>query len=209
MCNKLDGLERKLHSSRKNVKEDESCFEKQECLSHACLFVHTALKVFNSCLWYLDSGCSRHMTGDKSLFKSLKEKEDGYVTFGDGSHSQVLGKGTIDFLGLPLLTDVLYIKGLKANLMSITQICDEDFLVQFSKKGCVILSEEGVQVLKGLRRTTNNCYSVVPKPNVSCQSARVNLLELWHQCFGHANYMQVAKVSNLEAFVWFTEVQKD
>ena len=90
--------------------------------------------------------------------------------FGDGSHSQVLGKGTIDILGLPLLIDVLYIKGLKANLLSITQICDEYFLVQFSKKGCLILNEECVQVLKGLR-TINNCYGVVPKPNVSCRSA--------------------------------------
>ena len=53
---------------------------------------------------------------DKSLFKTLKEKEDGYVTFGDGSHSQVLGKGTVDIPELPLLTDVLYIKGLKVNL---------------------------------------------------------------------------------------------
>ena len=120
--------------------------------------------------------------------------------FGDGSHSQVLGKGTIDILGLPLLTDVLYIKGLKANLLSITQICDEYFLVQFSKKGCLILNEECVQVLKGLR-TINNCYGVVSKPNVSCQSARVNLLELWHQCFVHANYKQVAKVSKLKAMI--------
>ena len=50
LCNKLDGLKSKLHSSKQNVKQDESCFEKQECLSHACLFVHTTLKVFNSCL---------------------------------------------------------------------------------------------------------------------------------------------------------------
>ena len=102
LCDKIDGLKRKLHSS---MNEDESCFNGQECLSHACLFVHTTLKVFNSCLWYLDSGCSRHMTGDKSLFKSLKEKEDDYLTFGDGSHSQVLGIRTIDIPGLPLLTD--------------------------------------------------------------------------------------------------------
>ena len=85
-------------------------------------------------------------------------------------------------------------------MLSITQISDEDFLVQFSKKGCLILSEEGVQVLNGLK-TTDNCYGVVPKPNVSCQSARVNLLELWHQRFGHANYKQVAKVSKLEAVI--------
>ena len=103
LCDKLDCLKRKLHSSMNEVKEDESCFDGQECLSHACLFAHTALKVFNFCLWYLDSSCSRHMTGDKSLFKTFKEKEDGFVTFGDGSHSQVLGKGTVDIPGLPLL----------------------------------------------------------------------------------------------------------
>ena len=181
-------------------KEDKSCFDGQECPSHACVFVHTALKVFNSCLWYLDNRCSRHMTGDKSLFKTLKEKEDDYVTFGDVSHSQVLGKGIVDILGLPLLIDVLYIKGLKVNLLSITQICDEDFLIQFSKKGCLILNEEGVQVLKGLR-TTDNCYGVIPKPSISCHSARVNLLELWHQRFGHANYKQVAKVLKFDAVV--------
>ena len=87
LCDKLDVLKRKLHSSMNEVKKDESCFDGQECLSHACLFVHTALKVSNSCLWDLDSGCSRHMIGDKSLFKTLKEKEDSFVTFGDGSHS--------------------------------------------------------------------------------------------------------------------------
>ena len=89
------------------------------------------------------------------------------------------------------MIDVLYIKGLKANLMSITQICDEDFLV---------LKEEGALVLKGLR-TTDNCYGVVPKPNVSCRSARVNLLELWHQRFGYANYKQMAKVLKLKAVI--------
>ena len=74
------------------------------------------------------------MTGDKSLFKTLKEKEDDYVTFGDGSYSEVLGKGAVDIPGLPLLIDVLYIKGLKVNLLSIAQICDEDFIVQFQRK---------------------------------------------------------------------------
>ena len=57
------------------------------------------------------------------------------MTFGYGSLAQVLGKGTIEILGLPLLKDVLYIKGHKANLLSITQICDEEFRVQFLKKG--------------------------------------------------------------------------
>ena len=97
------------------------------------------------------------MTGDKTLFKALKEKVGDYVTFGDESHVQVLDKGTIEIPGLPLVKDALYIKRLKANLLSITQICDEDFLVQFSKKGCIIINEEGIQVFEG-NRTTDNCY---------------------------------------------------
>ena len=120
LCEKVDNLEKKIQSNRSMKIEDKSLFEGQECLSHACLFVHTSLKVFNSCLWYLDSRCSRHMIGDKFLFNMLKEKISDYVTFGDGSHAQVLGKGTIEIPGLLLLKDVLYIKGLKANLLSIT-----------------------------------------------------------------------------------------
>ena len=87
LCDKVKNLKKKIHSNKSMENEDKFLFEGQECLSHACLFVHTSLKVFNSCLWYLDSGCSHHMTGDKSLFKFLKEKVGDYVTFGDGSHA--------------------------------------------------------------------------------------------------------------------------
>ena len=98
------------------------------------------------------------------------------------------------------MKDVLYIKGFKANLIRITQICDEDIFVQFLKKGCVIINEVGIQVFEG-NRTTDNCYGVVPIPKISCRSARVDVLELWHQRFGHANFKQVAKLSKLEAVV--------
>ena len=72
LSEKVDNLKRKCQSNRSMESEEKILFEGQECLSHASLFVHTSLKVFNSCLWYLDSGCSRHMTGDKSLLKTLK-----------------------------------------------------------------------------------------------------------------------------------------
>ena len=64
----------------------------------------------------------------------------------------------------------------------------------------MIINEVRIQVLEG-NRTTDNCYEVVPIPNISCRSARVDVLELWYQRFGHANFKQVAKVSKLEAVV--------
>ena len=84
----------------------------------------TALKVMDTCLWYLNSGCSRHMTGDRSLFKVFESKKGGNVTFGDGSISQIKGKGIISLPGLPDIANVLYVEGLKVNLLSISQICD-------------------------------------------------------------------------------------
>ena len=67
------------------------------------------------CLWYLDSGCSRHMIGNKALFKTLFEGKIGTVTFGDGSKSMIRGIGTMD---IPEL--LVFVDGLKANLLSIS-----------------------------------------------------------------------------------------
>ena len=87
LSEKVDNLKRKCQSNRSMESEGKILFEGQKCLSHASLFVHTLLKVFNSCLWYLDNACSRHKAEDKSLFKTLKEKVGDYVTFGDGSRA--------------------------------------------------------------------------------------------------------------------------
>jgi len=41
--------------------------------------------------WYLDSGCSRHMTGEKSMFLTLKMKEGGTMEFGGNQTGMVTG----------------------------------------------------------------------------------------------------------------------
>ena len=45
-------------------------------------------------LWYVDSGCSKHMIGNKDKFESLKKRK-GKVTFGDNASGNILGKGTV------------------------------------------------------------------------------------------------------------------
>ena len=56
-----------------------------------CFMMKSAFKVMDTCLWYLDSDCSRHMTGDRSLFKVFESKKGGNVNFGDRSKSQIKG----------------------------------------------------------------------------------------------------------------------
>ena len=85
-----------------------------------CFMIKSTFKVMDMCLWYLDSGCSRQMTGDRSLFKVFESKKGGNVTFGYGSKSQIKEKGTISLPGLSKIANVLYIEGLRTNLLSIS-----------------------------------------------------------------------------------------
>ena len=78
--------------------------------------------------------------GNRSLFKVFKSKKCGNVTFGDGSKSQIKGNGTISLHGLPDIANVPYVKGLRVNLLSISQICDQDFMVLFLKGKCLVLN---------------------------------------------------------------------
>ena len=75
--------------------------------------VHGPQKVFEVYVWCLDSGDSRHMNGDKSLFKTVSNDGTGDIaSFVDRGKSHVLGKGTVDVFGLLVLNDVLCIEGL-------------------------------------------------------------------------------------------------
>ncbi|XP_049405169.1 uncharacterized protein LOC125868582 [Solanum stenotomum] len=71
--------------------------------------------------WYLDSGCSNHMTGDKNLFKSVAEYRGGSIRFGDNSKGTVIEIGTITFNDACDITNVYLVTGLKYNLLSISQ----------------------------------------------------------------------------------------
>ncbi|CAN0920190.1 hypothetical protein LINGRAHAP2_LOCUS31894, partial [Linum grandiflorum] len=74
--------------------------------------------------WYLDSGCSHHMTGDARLFSETTYKKEGRVTFGDNSKGRIVGRGTVGKYPQPVFTNVLLVENLKWNLFSISQLCD-------------------------------------------------------------------------------------
>lgn len=75
---------------------------------------------------------------------------------------------------------MLYVEGLRVNLLSISQICDHDFMVLFSKGRCLILNELGEQLISGVR-TLDNCYGLAPNAEIVCNSIRMHNEELWHQ----------------------------
>ena len=106
-----------------------------------CYVAHTSLKAVSTNSWYFDSSCSKHMTGDRNLLKDYQVIIAGHVTFGDGVKGHVLGKRTLDVEGLPRLKSVLHVEGLKANLISTSQLCDQNLLMKFIKNTCKVLND--------------------------------------------------------------------
>ena len=163
-----------------------------------CFMMKSAFKVMNTCLWYLDSGCSRHMIGDRSLFKVFETKKGGNVTFGDGSKSQIKGKGIISPPGLLDIANVLYVEGLRVNLLSISQICDQHFMVLFLKGKCLVMDESGKKLISGVH-TLDNYYELVPDADIMYNNIRSPNEDLWHQQMGHATYKHLSIVSKHES----------
>ncbi|XP_024011253.1 uncharacterized protein LOC112086523 [Eutrema salsugineum] len=136
--------------------------------------------------WYFDSGCSRHMTGNRSYLRNFKKIKGGRVTFGDGSVGAIQGKGITKDEDQPDLVNVYLVQGLKANLISISQLCDEGLIVIFTNKGCRAVNDDGQIILAG-ERSGNNCYMWNKSGSVmSCFTVCDNL-QLWHQRLGHMN----------------------
>ena len=102
---------------------------------------------------------------------------------------------------------MLYVEGLRVNLLSISQICDQDFMVLFSKGKCLVLNESGKKLISGVH-TLNNCYGLVPNANIVCNSIHFPNEDLWHQRMGHASYKHLSIVSKRESVLGIPKLSR-
>ncbi|GKA74492.1 putative ribonuclease H-like domain-containing protein [Tanacetum coccineum] len=147
----------------------------------------------------INNGCSRHMTGNMSYLTDFEEIDGGYVAFGGNpKEGKITGRGTIKTGNLDF-ENVYFVRELKFNLFSVSQICDKKNSVLFNDTECIVLSpnfkltDESHVLLKVPRK--NNMYSVdlnniVPKGGLTCLFAKATSDEskLWHRRLGHINF---------------------
>src|SRR4030067_3715975 len=107
--------------------------------------------------WYLDSGCSRHMKGDRSMFQTLSMQEGGSVGFGGNQKGKIVGTGMIGNSSLSI-NNVWLVEGLTHNLLSISQFCDSGYEVVFDKSFCTVMNSDKSIVVKGSRK--ENVYKI-------------------------------------------------
>jgi hypothetical protein len=142
------------------------------------------------------------MTGMDNFLGNVRPYAKSYVTFGDGAKGKIVGIGDLVSEGSPRLNNVLLVKGLEANLISInSQLCDQGLSVNFSKTECRILDEKGKVSMKGTR-SKDNCYLWISQEHAlisSCMLSKDEEVKLWHQKLGHLNMQGIKKAISLEA----------
>jgi hypothetical protein len=101
----------------------------------------------------------------------------------------------------PRLNNVLLVKGLTANLISISQLCDNGLSVNFSKSECLVTDNEGKSSMRGIR-SKDNCYLWTSQEKAfvsTCLLTKEEEAKLWHQKLGHLNLQGMKKAISVEA----------
>ncbi|GJV36001.1 retrovirus-related pol polyprotein from transposon TNT 1-94 [Tanacetum coccineum] len=147
-------------------------------------------------IWYLDSGCSRHMTGVKSYLHKYVEQPGPKVVFGDDSTCTTEGYGSIKCNGI-VFTKVAFVNGLKYNLISISQLCDAKYIVQFDEKRGTIFNSNKEVVMIAPRVRDVYVLDMTSFAQESCFFAKAsdNLNWLWHKRLAHLNFKTINKLA--------------
>ena len=92
--------------------------------------------------WYVDSGCSKHMTIDKGRFLTLRKERDGSISFGNDDLAKIIGKGTVRIGNKNTKEkNVILVEDMKHNILSVIQMCDQGHKVTFDSQKCEIRKE--------------------------------------------------------------------
>ncbi|GJY37250.1 retrovirus-related pol polyprotein from transposon TNT 1-94 [Tanacetum coccineum] len=145
-------------------------------------------------VWYLDSGYSRHMTGVKQYLHKYSNEPGLKVVFRDDSSRDTEGYGLVNCNGITF-TKISYVNGLKHNLISISQLCDANYKVLFTKTQGTIFNQKDEVVLITPRRRdvhvidmssfnkdSNACFFAKASPSVNW---------LWHKRLSHLNFKNI------------------
>ena len=146
-------------------------------------------------VWILDSGCSRHMTGEKTLLTDVVNRTGPVVTFGDDSKGFTTGYGSLN-VGNVIIENIALVEGLKHNLLSISQFCDKGYDVLFRKEKCLISNrKDEMLALQGVRKRNLFIADLdsASEGDLKCFYSKASAEDswLWHKKLSHLNFKTI------------------
>ncbi|GJV57287.1 retrovirus-related pol polyprotein from transposon TNT 1-94 [Tanacetum coccineum] len=161
----------------------------------------TWFEVVQIVMWIVDSSCSKHMTGDRSLLRNFIEKFMGTIRFENHNFVAITGYG--DYIqGNITICHVYYVEGLGHNLFSVGQFCYGDLEVDFCSKTCYVRNLEGDDLLIGGREY--NLYTIsisdmaASSPVCLMSKATSTKSWLWHRRLSHLNFGTINDLTRLD-----------
>ena len=112
------------------------------------------------------------------------------MTFGDGVKGVVLGSGILKVSCMPKLENVLLVERLKANLISISQLCYHNLFVKFIKNKCLVVDNSNTCVVEG-ERSSNNFYLLTCLG--TCYTTSLTNTNIWHRRLRHINHKSLSE----------------
>ena len=141
------------------------------------------------------------MSGEEQLFNNVTKQDLSSVTFGDNSRARAVGISSVGFAGTTQVEQILLIDGLKHNLLSISQLCDEENIVTFEHDKCIIKSPETKET-RFVTQHHKNMYVLQLKEladqDVCLVANKSDQLQLWHRRLGHASTSIICWISGFD-----------
>ena len=135
-------------------------------------------------VWYLDSGCSNHMSGNASLFSSIDNTFKSKIRMGNNGTIPIVGKGSIMVCTKQgekkEIHNVYFSPGMKHNLMSVGQLIQNGYKVLMENDKCVIHEKDGSNRLLAIVQMTKNW--MFPLRIETCFSSQINATPPKHAC---------------------------
>ncbi|GAU47720.1 hypothetical protein TSUD_285070 [Trifolium subterraneum] len=143
--------------------------------------------------WYLDSGCSTHMSGRKEWFTSLRSTQNSQVRFANNSTMAAKGMSDVSIKRkdgkYSMISNVLYIPGIKCNFLSIGQLLEKDYKIVMEHKLLNVFDTNGNLLLKAPMSKNRTFQIELNVMDHKCLMTAYSRDEwLWHYRMGHLNF---------------------
>nr|GEX80026.1 retrotransposon protein, putative, unclassified [Tanacetum cinerariifolium] len=164
----------------------------------------TLLHIVQLILFIVDSGCTKHMTGNLKLLCNFVEKFLGTVFFANDQFAPILGYGDL-VQGNVTINRVYYVEGLNHNRFSVGQFCDADLEVAFRKSTCFVRDLQGNDLLVG--NHGSDLYTISLQESTSLTplylmaKATPTQAWLWHRRLSHLNFDYINLLSKKDIVI--------
>jgi len=191
-CQKFGHFADQCYATKKDNSEDDAKFARQDD-DEVLLMVTTTEEANSGDMWYLDTGCSTHMTGRRDWFVKINSTSKSKVKFADDSTLSAEGIGEVLIKkkdgGQSLISEVLYIPGMKSNLLSIGQLLEKGYRVLLEDKMMRVHDPKGKLILKAPMSRNRTFKIELNVMEHKCYATAVSRDEwLWHYRLGHLNF---------------------